>query len=72
MSNIYPLTSNGYLIIYSDKKLCIAQIISMYEKRGERHAWVDKDVEFLVHLSYLSVKIYLNFYNNLWTKQEGN
>ena len=46
----------------------------MYEKRGERHAWVNRDVEFLDHLSYLSVKIYLNFYNNLWTnicKAEG-
>ncbi|PKC58059.1 hypothetical protein RhiirA1_471542, partial [Rhizophagus irregularis] len=38
ISNVHLLIPNGYLIIYSDKKLCIAQIISMYEKRGERHA----------------------------------
>ncbi|PKC16982.1 hypothetical protein RhiirA5_493395 [Rhizophagus irregularis] len=43
VSNLHPLILNGYLIIYSDKKLCIAQIISMYEKRGERHAWMNKD-----------------------------
>jgi len=54
------------LIIYSDKKLCIAQIISMYEKRGQRHAWVAK-ANFLDYLSYISVNIYLNVYDNLWT-----
>ncbi|CAB5378329.1 unnamed protein product [Rhizophagus irregularis] len=43
ISNVHLLIPNGYLIIYSDKKLCIAQIILMYEKRGERHAWVNKD-----------------------------
>ncbi len=67
ISNIHPLILNKYLIIYSDKKLCIAQIISMYEKWGERHTWVNKNVEFLDSLSYLSVNIYLNVYNNLWT-----
>ena len=67
VSSLHPLILNGYLLIYSDKKLCIAQIISMYEKRGERHAWVNKEVEFLDHLSYLSVNLYLNVYNNLWT-----
>ncbi|GBC05191.1 hypothetical protein RclHR1_00610003 [Rhizophagus clarus] len=66
VSDIHNLISGGYLIIYSDNKLCIAQIISMYEKRGQRHAWIEK-ANFLDYLSYISVNIYLNVYNNLWT-----
>ena len=38
----------------------------MYEKRGQRHSWVAKAC-FLDYLSYLSVNIYLNVYDNLWT-----
>ena len=38
----------------------------MYEKRGQRHAWVKK-ANFLDYLSYVSINIYLNVYNNLWT-----
>ena len=38
----------------------------MYEKRGQRHSWVAK-ANFLDYLSYLSVNIYLNVYNNFWT-----
>ncbi|RIA81955.1 hypothetical protein C1645_836130 [Glomus cerebriforme] len=33
VSEFHPLILGGYLIIYSDNKLCIAQIISMYEKQ---------------------------------------
>ena len=66
VSDFHFLISGEYLIIYSDNKLCIAQIILMYEKRGQWHAWVEK-ANFLDYLSYISVNIYLNVYDNLWT-----
>ena len=66
VSDFHPLIPGEYLIIYSDKKLCIAQIILMYEKQGQRHAWIAK-ANFLDYLSYFSVNIYLNVYDNIWT-----
>ena len=52
VSDIYYLILGGYLVIYSNNKLCIAQIISIYEKRGQRHAWIQK-ANFLDYLSYI-------------------
>ena len=31
----------------------------MYEKCGQRHAWIEKPVGFLDNLSYISIKIYI-------------
>ena len=42
MSDFHPLIPDEYLIIYLNKKLCIAQIISIYEKQGQQHAWIAK------------------------------
>lgn len=59
ISDINPLCKNGFLIVYSKNILCLGKVITMYEKCGQRHAWVEKPVGFLDHLSYISIKVYM-------------
>ena len=59
ISDINPLCKNGFLVVYSNNILCLGKVITMYEKCGQRHAWVEKPAGFLDNLSYISVKIYM-------------
>ena len=59
ISDINPLCKNGFLIVYSNGILCLGKVIAMYEKCGQRHAWIEKPVGFLDNLSYISIKIYI-------------
>ena len=59
ISDINPLCKNGFLIVYSNGILCLEKVIAMYEKCGQRHAWIEKPVGFLDNLSYISIKIYI-------------
>src|SRR6185369_12091922 len=58
-SDIHPLCKNVFLLVYSNKILCLGKVITFYEKCGQRHAWVEKPAGFLDHLSYISIKVYL-------------
>ncbi|GBB91541.1 hypothetical protein RclHR1_01890015 [Rhizophagus clarus] len=35
ISDIYPLCKNGFLIVYSNRILCLEKVIAMYEKCGQ-------------------------------------
>ena len=59
ISDINPLCKNGFLIIYSNGILCLGKVIAMYEKCGQRHAWIENPVGFLDNLSYISMKVYM-------------
>ena len=59
ISDINPLIKGGFLIVYSNRILCLGKVIAMYEKCGQRHAWVEKPVGFLDHLSYISIEVYM-------------
>ena len=50
---------NGFLLVFSNNILCLGKVIAFYEKRGQRHAWVEKPAGLLGNLSYISIKVYL-------------
>ena len=39
--------------------MCLGKVIAFYEKRGQRHAWVEKPAVFLDNLSYISIEAYI-------------
>ena len=39
--------------------MCLGKVIAFYEKRGQRHAWVEKPAGLLGNLSYISIKVYI-------------
>ena len=39
----------------------------MYEKCGQRHAWVEKPVGFLDNLSYISIEVYVQVTHRFFT-----
>jgi hypothetical protein len=69
ISNENPLVENGFLILFLDNSLCIGQIIGMYGKIGERHAYLDEEITDIDKLSYLSVCIYLRAYREIFSNQ---
>jgi len=75
ISDINPLCKNGFLIVYSNGILCLGKVIAMYEKCGQRHAWIEKPVGFLDNLSYISIKIYIQALHRFFSCEnsvEGN
>ncbi|CAG8640493.1 1845_t:CDS:2, partial [Dentiscutata heterogama] len=50
-----------------DRILCLGKVITMYEKCGERHAWVEKLAGFLDNLSYISIKVYMQVTNRVFS-----
>lgn len=75
ISDLNPLCENGFLIVYSNRILCLGKVNTMYEKCGERHAWVEKPVGFLDNLSYISIKVYMQVTNRVFSCEnlvEGN
>ncbi|CAG8789134.1 14085_t:CDS:2, partial [Gigaspora margarita] len=67
ISNFNPLCKNGCLVVYSNNILCLGKIIAMYEKCGQQHAWVEKPVDFLDSLSYISIKVYIQVANHIFS-----
>ncbi|CAG8799980.1 10813_t:CDS:2, partial [Gigaspora rosea] len=67
ISDLNPLCKDGFLIVYLNRILCLEKVISMYEKCGQQHAWVDKPVGFLDNLSYISINIYIQIANRVFS-----
>ena len=62
-----PLKIGGFLIFLTSGTFCIGRILAMYQKTGGRHGYVESDVHVIDFLSYISVEVFVNVYNNLFS-----
>ncbi|CAG8742383.1 10792_t:CDS:2, partial [Racocetra fulgida] len=67
ISDLNPLCKDVFLIIYLNRILCLEKVIAMYKKCGQQHAWVDKPVGFLDNLSYISINVYIQIANRVFS-----
>ncbi|GES78083.1 hypothetical protein GLOIN_2v1766725 [Rhizophagus clarus] len=58
-----PLEIDGFLIIFSDQKLCIGRVLAMYESIGGKHSLILCSVDNIDLVSYISVALVINVYN---------
>ncbi|GBB90981.1 hypothetical protein RclHR1_18060001, partial [Rhizophagus clarus] len=58
-----PLEVDGFLIIFSDQKLCIGRVLAMYESIGGKHSLILCSVDNIDLVSYISVALFINVYN---------
>jgi len=64
VSQAHPLTKDGYLLVFTDRRLCIAKVIAMYQMIGGKHSFVTGTIDNIDLLSYISVSLFINIYGD--------
>ncbi|GBB98477.1 hypothetical protein RclHR1_03240002 [Rhizophagus clarus] len=51
VSQAHPLKGDGYLLVFTDGRLCIAKVIAMYQMIGGKHSFVTETIyfSFIIH-----------------------
>lgn len=63
VSQSNPLEAGGFLIIFSDEKLCIRKILAMYENIGGKHSYISRNINNIDILSYISLTLFIDVYS---------
>ncbi|POG78532.1 hypothetical protein GLOIN_2v1766725 [Rhizophagus irregularis DAOM 181602=DAOM 197198] len=59
-----PLEKDGFLIIFSDQKLYIRIVITIYENISGRHEYISRNITNIDAISYISlVSLFIDVYN---------
>ncbi|GBC50768.2 hypothetical protein GLOIN_2v1766724 [Rhizophagus irregularis DAOM 181602=DAOM 197198] len=64
VSQAHPLKKDGYLLVFTDGRLCIAKVIAMYQMIGGKHSFVTGTIDNIDLLSYISVSLFINIYGD--------
>ena len=52
------------MLVFTDKILCVAKVIAMYQMTGEKHSFVTETIDNIDLLSYISVSLFINIYED--------
>ena len=64
VSQAHPLKKDGYLLVFTDKRLCIAKVIAMYQIISGKHSFVTGTIDNIDLLSYILVSLFINIYGD--------